>query len=104
MLSILRLTGNLRKFTSIQLANLFESSIKTMAAKKENLTNGTAEVANTADNMDGIVKFMELVGNLKVSTVFFLICVLWFSIEKAFDLSRCASDDFQIQNEYQSRG
>lgn len=72
MLNIFKLTGNnIRKFTSIQLANLFETSTKLMAAKKETITNGSAETAtDTVDNMDGIVKFLELVGNLKVSSVY----------------------------------
>lgn len=95
MLKFLRLTDSLRKFSQFELSSLFQVSAKTStvmssaasviistksapidkvatAASTAPNAVGTdtidaAKSVDTIENIDGVVKFLELVGNLKVS-------------------------------------
>lgn len=83
MLKVLRLTtNNLRNFSLFQFTKLFKQAatnrilhsteIENVTTMSTAETNGstvktTASATAQTQNLDGIVKFLELLGNLKVS-------------------------------------
>lgn len=86
MLKILRLTtDNLRNFSLFQLSKLLSKTNilpinetiadKSTMSKTEIIENSpnsqTPSTQSTTKNLDGIVKFLELLGNLKVSVLNF---------------------------------
>lgn len=90
MLKVLRLTtDNLRNFSLFQLNKLFKQAATNQIVKNtdqiESLhsatmstaeTNGSSETKPSTEqqqpqNLDGIIKFLELLGNLKVRKIHF---------------------------------
>lgn len=56
MLKYLRLTQTLRHFTNLEISNFL----------KQNCVNTRNMASNSENNLSSIIKFCELVGNLKV--------------------------------------
>lgn len=70
MLRFLRLSNGLRKLSLFEFSSLFQVNAKTSAIMSKAAAAEPEEVTKSPDaieNIDGVVKFLELVGNLKVS-------------------------------------